>query len=78
VKWLLGPVGIKVAASKLKKTLLDLFGFSSHLVFEKLKKVEIYITVILPVGCETWSLALRDDHNLRVDENVVLRKIICA
>jgi hypothetical protein len=41
-------------------------------------KNKIYITVILPVvlyGCETWSLALREEHRLRVFENRVLRKI---
>jgi hypothetical protein len=26
-------------------------------------------------GCETWSLALREDHRLRVFENRVLRRI---
>jgi hypothetical protein len=34
--------------------------------------------VILPVtlyGCEIWSLALREEHRLRVFENRVLRKI---
>jgi hypothetical protein len=41
-------------------------------------KVKIYRIVILPVvlcGCETWSLTLRDEHRLRVFENMVLRKI---
>jgi hypothetical protein len=35
-------------------------------------------SVILPVvlfGCETWSLALREEHRLRVFENRVLRRI---
>jgi hypothetical protein len=26
-------------------------------------------------GCETWSLALRDEHRLRVFENRVVRRI---
>jgi hypothetical protein len=26
-------------------------------------------------GCETWSLALREEHRLRVFENRVLRRI---
>jgi len=33
----------------------------------------------LPVvlrGCETWSVALREEHRLRVFENRVLRKIL--
>jgi hypothetical protein len=44
------------------------------------KKVEIriYETIILPVflyGCKTWSLTLRDEQNVRVFENRVLRGI---
>ena len=45
------------------------------------KKVNTYKTIILPVvlyGCETWSLALREEHRLRVFENKVLRKIFGA
>jgi hypothetical protein len=41
-------------------------------------KVKIYKTIILPVvlyGCETWSLTLREEHRLRVFENMVLRRI---
>jgi hypothetical protein len=41
-------------------------------------KVKIYKTIILPAvlyGCETWSLALREEHRLRVFENRVLRRI---
>jgi hypothetical protein len=41
-------------------------------------KVKIYKTIILPVvlyGCETWSLALREEHRLRVFENRELRRI---
>jgi hypothetical protein len=41
-------------------------------------KVKMYKTIILPVvlyGCETWSLALREEHRLRVFENRVLRRI---
>jgi hypothetical protein len=43
-------------------------------------KVEIYSykTIILPVvlyGCETWSLAMREEHRLRVFEYRVLRRI---
>jgi hypothetical protein len=37
-----------------------------------------YKTIILPVvlyGCETWSLTLREEHRLRVFENMVLRRI---
>jgi hypothetical protein len=38
----------------------------------------MYKTIILPVvlyGCETWSVALREEHRLRVFENRVLRRI---
>jgi hypothetical protein len=41
-------------------------------------KIEMYRTVILPVvlyGCETWSLTLREEHRLRLFENMVLRGI---
>jgi hypothetical protein len=41
-------------------------------------KIRIYKTIILPVvphGCETWSLTLREEHRLTVFENRVLRKI---
>jgi hypothetical protein len=38
----------------------------------------IYKTIILPVvpcGCDTWSLTLREERRLRVFENRVLRRI---
>ena len=38
----------------------------------------IYITIILPVvlyGCETWYLTLREECNVRVFENRILRRI---
>jgi hypothetical protein len=41
-------------------------------------KTKIYKNIILPVvpyGCETWSLTLREEHRLRVFENRVLRRI---
>ena len=40
--------------------------------------IKIYRNIILPVvlyGCETWSLTLREERNLRVFENMVLRRI---
>jgi hypothetical protein len=40
--------------------------------------IRLYKTIILPVvpyGCETWSLTLREEHRLRVFENRVLRRI---
>jgi hypothetical protein len=39
-------------------------------------KIRIYKTINLSVvlyRCETWSLALREEHRLRVFENRVLR-----
>ena len=53
---------------------------SSRLLSKKLK-VKTHKSIILPVvlyGCETWSLALREEHRLRVFENKVLRKIFGA
>jgi hypothetical protein len=50
---------------------------SSRLISKNLK-IKIYKTVILPVvlyGCETWSVALEEEHILRIFENRVLRKI---
>jgi len=50
---------------------------SSTLLFKNVKN-NIYRTVILPVvlyGCDTSSLALREERKLRVFENRVLRKI---
>jgi hypothetical protein len=41
-------------------------------------KIRLYRTIILPIilyGCETWSLALREEHRLRAFENRVLRRI---
>jgi len=43
--------------------------------------IKIHRTMILPValyGCETWSLALREERRLRVYENRVLRGIFGA
>jgi hypothetical protein len=40
--------------------------------------MRIYKTIILPVvlyGCEIWSLALREEHRLRVFENKVLMRL---
>ena len=45
---------------------------SSHLLSKKLK-VNTYKIIILPAvlyGCETWSLTLRQEHRLRVFENI--------
>jgi hypothetical protein len=41
-------------------------------------KVIIYKAIVLSVvlcGCETWSLIVREEHRLRVFENMVLRRI---
>jgi hypothetical protein len=60
-----------------KKSLEILNIFYTYLYIKNLK-IRIYKTIILPVvlyGCETWSLALREEHRLRVFENRVLRKI---
>ena len=49
---------------------------SSSLLSKKLK-IKIYRTIILPfvLGCETWSLTLREELRLRVFENRVLRRV---
>jgi hypothetical protein len=43
----------------------------SSRLLSKIIKIRIYKTIILPVvpyGCETWSLALEEEHRLRVFE----------
>jgi hypothetical protein len=50
----------------------------SSSLLSKNTKSKIHRTIILPVvlyGCEIWSLALREEHRLRVFENRVLRRI---
>ncbi|KAJ4429548.1 hypothetical protein ANN_21717 [Periplaneta americana] len=59
------------------------FEFYLRVLKEALKKLnhEIRLAVILPVvlyGSETWTLTLREEQNLRVFENKVLRKIFEA
>jgi hypothetical protein len=42
------------------------------------KRIKMYKTVILPVvpyGCETWSVTLREEHRLRIFEIRAPRKI---
>ena len=50
---------------------------SSQLLSKSLN-IKIYKAIILPVvpyGCETWSLTLREERRLRVFENRILRRI---
>ena len=50
--------------------------FSSSLLSKNLK-IKVYRTIILPVvlnGCETWSLALREERRLRVLWRLCRRK----
>jgi hypothetical protein len=50
----------------------------SSSLLSKNVKIKIYRTIILPVvlyGCETWSLTLKEECQLRVFENRVLRRI---
>jgi hypothetical protein len=40
--------------------------------------IKIHKIIMLPVilyGCETWSLTLKEEHNLKMCENRVLRRI---
>jgi hypothetical protein len=51
----------------------------SSLLLSRNIKVKIYKTIILPLvlcGGATWSLALREEHRLKVFENRDLRKIV--
>jgi len=50
----------------------------SSRLLSKILKIKIYRNIMLPgvlYGCETWSLALREERNLRVFENMAYRKI---
>jgi hypothetical protein len=50
----------------------------SSRLLSKNVKIIIYKNIILPVvlyGGETWSLALMEDHGMRVFENRVLKRI---
>jgi hypothetical protein len=50
----------------------------SYRLLSKNVKIRIYKSIILPVvlyGCETWSLTVREEHKLRMFENMVLRRI---
>ena len=47
---------------------------SSSLLSDNIR-VKIYRTIILPVGCETWSPTVSEEHRLGVFRNRVLRKI---
>jgi len=51
--------------------------FFSYSVLSKNIKIKIYRPIILSVLCrfETWSLALREEHRLKVFDSRVLRKI---
>jgi hypothetical protein len=49
---------------------------SCHVLFKNVK-FRIYKTIIfsvVPYGCETWSLTVREECRLRVLENRVLRR----
>jgi hypothetical protein len=53
--------------------------FLSSLMLSKNIKIKRCKIIILPMvqhGCETLSLALREEHRLKIFENSVLRRII--
>jgi hypothetical protein len=41
----------------------------------RLKQVYKIILLVVLYGCETWSLAVREEHRLRVFEKRVIRRI---
>jgi hypothetical protein len=49
----------------------------SSCLLSKILKIKIHRTIILPVlyECKTWSLTPREEHRLRVFENLVLTRI---
>jgi hypothetical protein len=57
--------------------MLTTFSSESFSLLKNIK-IKIFRNIILPIvlyGCETWSLALREEHRLRVFENRLLREI---
>jgi hypothetical protein len=50
---------------------------ASHLLYKnvKFKIYKNYVSPIVLYGCETWSLTVREEHELNVCENRLLRKI---
>jgi hypothetical protein len=49
-------------------------NFLSLSLLSKNVKIKIYRTIILPIvlyGHETWSFTMREEHRLRVFENMV-------
>jgi hypothetical protein len=48
----------------------------AYLDFLKIRLHETIISPLVFYGCETWSLALREEHRLRVFENRMLRRIL--
>jgi hypothetical protein len=56
----------------------SVYNLLSSRLLSKNIKIRIHKIIILPVvlyRCEIWSLALREEHRLRVFENRVLRRI---
>ena len=53
---------------------LSVQNLLSSSLLSKFLKIKIVFPVVL-YGCETWSLALREERRLRVFENRVLRRI---
>ena len=55
-------------------------GFSgqNYLALLDLRHMKLLYYRLYLYGCETWSLALREEHRLRVFENKVIRKIFGA
>jgi hypothetical protein len=68
-KILYAPLILYACYMSFRLNLVDLLIlFSSRLISKKLK-IKVHKTVIFPVvlyGCETWSLALRERHRLKV------------
>jgi hypothetical protein len=71
-------VEIKMRLNSINACYHSVQNLLSTRLLSKNVKVRIYKTIILPVvlyGCGTWSLTVREEHNLREFENRVLRRI---
>jgi hypothetical protein len=52
---------------------LLIVNYKKACLLSKNVEIKIYKSIILPVvlyGCETWAMALREEHRLRVLENI--------
>ena len=65
--WNTTPCGLSATANSIYKVVSKKLKIKIHIVYRTI------ILVVVLYGCESWSLALREERRLRVFENRVLR-----